>query len=574
MTPNRLLAAAMLAALALGAAAPAAAQGAGEAERNAFLRQLGEPQALRDLPRQWQLPRLVTAGRLMVGTSGTTPHRSLFDAQTARLTGSHVRLFEQLARDLGLEVEFVRVEPDAMLPGLAANRFDIACDGLSWTRERLAGEQALLTSPTAVDAIVGVTRRGTVAGWGAAAGRRIGVLRGAAAPVREAVPGAAEILEFADHASLLAALNSGQIDVASAGLLAAQEMLAASPSGADLTILAPPIALVAQSLCVNRRQPELLVAVNTLLGNYRADGTLMRLAAEAAPSTAEVELLGLIGYTAHGTRKSAGAASDALLADPGPPRAIADLPRPWPLRQLVSPGRLTIANAANLPGRFFTDPASGQFRGAYFELFRRLAEDLGLELTVERVAFAGQLPGLAANRFDMACTGTSWTAQRLATIDFLMTGPTGVNATVGMVRNDSPVRAWADGNGRRLGGVRGELYLESARRHLTGAAQVLEFPGHPEGLLALLNRQVDLHAANLTIALSTLQTHPMRAQFRMLLPPLDSFAQSLCVNPRQGDLLVAINTLLGNYRADGTLARFVGQFGDTAEVEVLRAIGY
>jgi hypothetical protein len=52
------------------------------------------------------------------------------------------------------------------------------------------------------------------------------------------------------------------------------------------------------------------------------------------------------------------------------------------------------------------------------------------------------------------------------------------------------------------------------------------------------------------------------------------FAQSLCVNPRQGDLLVAVNTLLGNYRADGTLARLVGEFGDPAEVEVLRAIGY
>jgi ABC-type amino acid transport substrate-binding protein len=465
----------LFAALAVIAAAPALAQPA-DADRSAFVRQLGTPQALRDVPRQWQLPRLVAAGKLTVGTAGT-------DA-------AYTRLFEQLARDLGLEASLMRASATDIVAGLAANRFDIGCDGLAWTAQLLASPEALLTSPTA----------------------------------------------------------------------------------ARPTTTSPP-ALVAESLCVNPRQPELVVAVNTLLGNYRADGTLMRLFAENAPSTAPIELLSSIGYAAHGTTRSGGEASDALVRSLAAPRAL-EVPRPWPVRNLVATGKLTIANAANVPARFFTDPASGAYRGSYHELFRRLAGDLGLELAVERVAFAGQLPGLAANRFDMACTGTSWTAGRLATTDFLMTGPTGVNATVGMVRNDSPVRAWADGAGRRLGGVRGEIYLESARRNVTGAAQVLEFPGHPEGLLALLNRQADLHAANLTIALNTLQTHPMRAQFRMIMPPLDVFAQSLCVNPRAGDLLVAVNTLLGNYRADGTLARLVGEFGDPAEIEVLRAIGY
>jgi ABC-type amino acid transport substrate-binding protein len=575
MVSWRILALAALAALLL-APPQAAAQAPGEAERGAFLRQLGEPQALRDLPRQWQLPRLVTPGRLTVATTGTAPPRTQVDPQTGRLGGSYVGLFEQLARDLGLEVEFVRVGWPAILPGLAANRFDIACDGAAWTRERLASPDFLMTSPTAVNATVGLARRGVVGTWGEAAGKRLGGVRGEVyfEGARRLVPGVAQALEFPGQTELLLALANRQVDVAAMNLSTAQDLIARSPIGRELVIVGPPLEVFAQSLCVNPRQPELLVAVNTLLGNYRADGTLMRLVAEHSASTAEVELLGAIGYAAHGARKSGGEASDAFLAALGTPRAIADLPRPWPLRSLVTPGRLTIANAANLPGRFFTDPASGQFRGAYFELFRQIAADLGLELVVERVAFAGQLPGLAANRFDMACTGTSWTAQRLATTDFLMTGPTGVNATVGMVRNDSPVRGWPDGSGRRLGGVRGELYLESARRALPGASQVLEFPGHPEGLLALLNRQVDLHAANLTIALATLQGHPMRAQFRMILPPLDSFAQSLCVNPRQGDLLVAVNTLLGNYRADGTLARLVGQFGDTAEVEVLRAIGY
>jgi len=573
--PWRLVAVALVAAGV--AAAPAHAQApAPDADRSAFLRQLGTPQALRDVPRQWQLPRLVTPGKLTIGTTGAAPPRTHVDPATGRLTGSYVRLFEQIGRDLGLEVEFVRVAWPAILPGLAANRFDIACDGASWNRERLSSGDFLMSSPTSVDATVGIARRGVVDSWAQALGKRLGGVRGEIyfEGAKRLVPGVASAIEFPGQPEMMLALANRQVDVVTAALSSAQDLIARSPIAGELVVVGPPLEIFAQSLCINSRQPELLVAVNTLLGNYRADGTLMRLVAEASQSTAEIELLGTIGYAAHGTAKSGGPAFDAFLSTLGQPRAIADIPRPWPLRNLVSPGKLTIANAANVPGRFFTDPASGQFRGSYYELFRKLAEDLGLELVVERVAFAGQLPGLAANRFDMACTGTSWTAPRLATTDFLMTGPTGVNATVGLVRNDSPVRAWADGAGRRLGGVRGEIYLESARRSVTGASQVLEFPGHPEGLLALLNGQVDLHAANLTIALNTLQSHPMRAQFRMIMPPLDVFAQSLCVNPRQGDLLVAVNTLLGNYRADGTLARLVGQFGDPAEVELLRAVGY
>jgi hypothetical protein len=61
----------------------------------------------------------------------------------------------------------------------------------------------------------------------------------------------------------------------------------------------------------------------------------------------------------------------------------------------------------------------------------------------------------------------------------------------------------------------------------------------------------------------------------MVGPALEVFAQSLCVNPNEPDLLVAVNTLLGNYRADGTLSELVGKYAtSTAEVDLLSRIGY
>ena len=71
--------------------------------------------------------------------------------------------------------------------------------------------------------------------------------------------------------------------------------LATDPIG-DLTLVGPALQVFPQGLCVNANAPDLLVAVNTLLGNYRADGTLAGLIGKYAPSTAEVDLLDRLGY--------------------------------------------------------------------------------------------------------------------------------------------------------------------------------------------------------------------------------------------------------------------------------------
>jgi ABC-type amino acid transport substrate-binding protein len=228
--------------------------------------------------------------------------------------------------------------------------------------------------------------------------------------------------------------------------------------------------------------------------------------------------------------------------------AFEDYPKPWPLENLVTAGKLTVGTTGTAPPRTFVDPA--------------------------KLDWPGILPGLAANRFDMACDGASWSAQRIASQDFLMTSPTAVNATVGLARKDAEVTSWEDAAGRRLGGVRGEIYFEDAKAALT-SAEAVEFPGMTESMLGLQNRQVDLIALNLSNALEILTSSPMRDQLVMVGPPLRVFPQGLCVNANAPDLLEAVNLLLGNYRADGTLLEIVGAFSSsTAEVEMLRAIGY
>ena len=93
--------------------------------------------------------------------------------------------------------------------------------------------------------------------------------------------------------------------------------------------------------------------------------------------------------------------------------------------------------------------------------------------------------------------------------------------------------------------------------------------------MPLRSTLLTLEKLNLANALDVLDKSPIADQLELVGPPLQVFAQGLCVNPRQADLLVAVNVLLGNYRADGTLQALIGKYSSsTAEVELLNSIGY
>ncbi|SEQ21521.1 cystine transport system substrate-binding protein [Faunimonas pinastri] len=269
------------------------------------------------------------------------------------------------------------------------------------------------------------------------------------------------------------------------------------------------------------------------------------------------------------------AADDTAFGDAlGAPKPINDFPKPWPLKHLVTSGTLTIGTTGSAPPRTFVDPASGKLTGSYVDLFSQIGTDLGLKVKFVQIEWSGILPGLAANRFDLACDGASWTKERLASDQFLMTAPTSINASVAITRKDTGIKTFADANGKPLGGVRGENYLEDAKTALPKSPST-EFPGMPESLIGLQNGQVDLVATNLANALDILATAPNKDDLALVGPALHVFPQGLCVNPRESDLLVATNMLLGNYRADGTLKNLVGKYApSTADVDFLDRIGY
>lgn len=75
-------------------------------------------------------------GKLVFATEAASPPNQFFDSDGKTIIGNEVEFGEQLASLMGLEVEWVNMSFDAILPGLQAGRYDAALSGVRDTKER------------------------------------------------------------------------------------------------------------------------------------------------------------------------------------------------------------------------------------------------------------------------------------------------------------------------------------------------------------------------------------------------------------------------------------------------------
>jgi polar amino acid transport system substrate-binding protein len=80
-------------------------------------------------------PNLIKANTLVMSINPTLPPLQ-FVNDRGELQGMRVELGNEVAKKLGLTPEYVRIEFSAMVPGLAAKRWDMINTGIFWTEER------------------------------------------------------------------------------------------------------------------------------------------------------------------------------------------------------------------------------------------------------------------------------------------------------------------------------------------------------------------------------------------------------------------------------------------------------
>jgi len=80
-------------------------------------------------------PAVLRPGRLVVATNATLPPVQYID-ERGNLQGMRIELGNEIAKRLGLEINWVNIQFDAQIPGLQGGRWDLIVTGLFFTPER------------------------------------------------------------------------------------------------------------------------------------------------------------------------------------------------------------------------------------------------------------------------------------------------------------------------------------------------------------------------------------------------------------------------------------------------------
>jgi polar amino acid transport system substrate-binding protein len=167
--------------------------------------------------------------KIRVAIDVANPPFGVLDAK-GEPDGSDVAVARQMAKDLGVEIEFVQVPSTGRIPALLAGRADVTIASISITADR--AKAVMFANPNgALSIVIFAPQNVSIKTPADLVGKRIGVTRATLeeATVPKMTPKGAEVVWFDDLAGTVQALLSGQIDAAAMTAFAEQSVAAANP---------------------------------------------------------------------------------------------------------------------------------------------------------------------------------------------------------------------------------------------------------------------------------------------------------------------------------------------------------
>ncbi|WP_083202099.1 ABC transporter substrate-binding protein [Stappia indica] len=119
-------------------------------------------------------PHIIKPGTLVMSTNPTLPPLQFVDDK-GEVQGMRIELGKEIASKLGLTPEYIKVEFAAMVPGLAAGRWDMINTGIFWTEERSKLMYMVPYERAAVSFLVPKGNPKNITKWEELAGLSVGV---------------------------------------------------------------------------------------------------------------------------------------------------------------------------------------------------------------------------------------------------------------------------------------------------------------------------------------------------------------------------------------------------------------
>ena len=218
--------------------------------------------------------KLLKEGKLVVGTSPDYP--PFENLENGEYVGLDIEIAKAIGEKLGLEVEFVNLQFDAIIPAVAAGgQVDMGISGFSVDPER-AKAIDFTDSYYVDDQAIAVMKDGDITADNAdekLAEATIAVQSGTTgeAYVQENYPNA-KVQPYGNSTDAFAAMQAGQADAVCTNKAVVENMLA--DAYADAQVVKQIATGEEYAIVVAQDDPELTAAINGALAELQADGTI------------------------------------------------------------------------------------------------------------------------------------------------------------------------------------------------------------------------------------------------------------------------------------------------------------
>lgn len=219
------------------------------------------------------LADIMAAKKIRIATDMAIPPSGMLDANL-KPTGSDVETAQLLAKDWGLELEFVETTGPTRIPNLQTNKADIIISTLSVTPQR--AEVIDFSTPyAALRSVVGAPKASEISGWEDMKGKPITVTRGTTQDTmltELAKEHGFTVQRYDDDATLVTAAVSGQ-----AGAVATSETLVNQIKARNETLAFEPkftITTFDLAIGIRKNEPELKAKLDEWVSANLKNGKL------------------------------------------------------------------------------------------------------------------------------------------------------------------------------------------------------------------------------------------------------------------------------------------------------------
>lgn len=224
---------------------------------------------------------VIVAGLLLPGCSGDTdiirvatdatwPPFEYVDTETGEIVGFDIDLFNAIAEKAGIEVEFINVEWDPLLAGVAQGTYDVAISSITIKADRL--EQMDFSDPYYVAGQIIVAKTDTtITGASGLAGKTVGVQTGTTGDDEVSAMSGVNVTGYDEIGMAFVALLNGQIDAVVCDTPVASGYVSKYDT---LKTVGEVLTTEEYGIAMPKGSDELMSKINAALAEVKADGII------------------------------------------------------------------------------------------------------------------------------------------------------------------------------------------------------------------------------------------------------------------------------------------------------------